>query len=87
VSDKPVELNTLCRRVCWKLHDAVPSAASGSQDIVTFPLIASTAFVKFKFPLPQKAVPGRQVHSMPEHVQVTPPVERWMLCSHPLAAQ
>ena len=62
LSDNPDDPNTLCSTLCWKLHDAVPFAASGSQEIVRPPVRPLMVVVRFNDPLPQKVVPGRQVH-------------------------
>ena len=85
-SDSPEEPNTLSRTLCWKLHDAVPFAAGESQAIVSSPSRPSMTVVRFKLAPPQKAVPGRQVHSRLEHDQVAA-FDFCTVCLHPLAAQ
>ena len=56
------EPKMLCNMLCWKLHEAVPFAASGSQEIVSSLLSLLIVLVRFNDPPPPKVVPGRQVH-------------------------
>lgn len=86
LSDNPDDPNTLCRTLCLKLHEAVPFAATGSQEIVRASLSPLIVLVKFNDPAPQKVVPGRQVHRRPEHDQVAP-LDPETVCEHPPAVQ